>query len=225
MEFIFSLIPNVIENFDSMMQALIETIQMLVYTGLISAVLGIILGVILVVCRKDGLLENIPLWWILDKFVNLFRCIPFILLVTLMIPFTRMIVGTSIFVIGSIPPLVAGTVPFFARQVESSLLEVDPGLIEASKAMGDSPFQTMTRVYLKESIPSLIRGISITLIALIGNTTICGALGAGGLGQFAYNHGHVRGKIDVTIVTIIILLLLTTVIQSIAEYFYRKTSH
>lgn len=225
MEFLYQIIPNVMNNLDALWIATIETVQMLVLTTLFAVPIGTFFGVLLVVCRKDGLFENTPLWWILDKFINLFRCIPFMILVGMMFPLTRMIVGTTVFVAGAIPPLVAGTIPFFARQVESSLLEVDPGLIEASKAMGDSPLQTVLRVYLKESIPSIIRGISITMIALIANTTICGAFGAGGLGGYAYNHGYVRHQNDTTYVVVIILLLITTLIQSTSEYLYKKTSH
>lgn len=225
MELLYQLFPNVMENLPAIYTAFIETMQMLLISGIFSAFFGILLGILLVVCRKGGIMECMPVWWIFDKLVNLFRCIPFMLLVAMMFEVTRALVGTTVFVRGSIPPLVVGTIPFFSRQVEAALLSLDPGLIEASQAMGDSPLQTILRVYLKESIPGIVRGTSITLIALIGYTTICGAYGAGGLGQFAYDHGYVAQHQDVTYFIVLILLLITTLIQSISEHIYRKTSH
>lgn len=225
MEFLFQIIPNVMNNLDSLWIATVETMQMLIYTSIFSAPFGIALGVIMVVCREDGIMKNKPIWWICDKIINLFRCIPFMLLVFAMFPVTRALVGTTLFVKGAIPPLVVGTIPFFARQIESSLLEIDSGLIEASQAMGDSPMQTIFRVYLKESIPSMIRSVSITMIALIGNSTICGAFGAGGLGSYAYNHGYIRHEYDVIYFVLFLLLLITTMIQSLSERLYKKVTH
>lgn len=219
------LIPNVMSNLNSMWIAFLQTIQMVFFAGLISAIFGVFFGTVMVVTRQGGIMECKPVWWVLDKVVNLFRCIPFLIMAIAMAPVTRMLVGTSIHVIGAIPPLVVATVPFFSRQIESSLLEVDPGLIEASQAMGDSPMQTIFRVYLKESIPGIIRGSSITLIALIGYTTISGMLGAGGLGDYALNHGYFRYKDDVTLFVIFILLLITTLIQSFSDFFCKKTTH
>ena len=140
-------------------------------------------------------------------------------------PATRAIIGTSIGVRGALFPLIVGSVPFFARQVESALSEVDGGLIEASQAMGCSPFEIIIRVYLKESIPSLIRATTITLVAIIGYITMVGAMGGGGVGDFAIRYGYYSYETDSTIVCVIVLLIITSLIQGIGNYLERKTTH
>jgi D-methionine transport system permease protein len=162
---------------------------------------------------------------ILDKSINLLRSIPFIILLAALIPLTRAVVGTAIGTRGAILPLVFGTVPFFSRQVESALLQLDSGLIEAAQSMGISPFGIIFRVYLKEGIPGIVRGTAITMISLIGLTAMAGAVGGGGLGDFAIRYGHQRNQVDITYATVLILLLLVSVLQSIGTWIIKRTSH
>ena len=201
------------------------TLQMVFIPGIFIFVFGLLVGVILVVTKKGGILENLIVWNILDKLVNLFRAIPFLILIILLIPTTRSIMGTAIGIKGAIFPLTVGTIPFFARQVESTLSELDYGLIEASVSMGDSPFQTILRVFLKESVPGLIRATTITLISLIGYVAMAGSVGAGGLGNMAIQYGYVHSKMDVVYMIVVIILVIITLIQSIGDFLADKTTH
>lgn len=217
--------PNVVTYWDGLVQAVGETLFLLITTGFLSLIFGLFFGIILVVTKKDGIMENLILWRILNFFVNIIRSVPFIILIIYLIPTTRMIVGTSIGVKGAIFPLVVGTVPFFSRQIELALAEVDGGLIEAAQSMGDSPFQIIFRVYLKESVPSIIRATTITLIALIGYIAMVGAVGGGALGNFAITYGYLRNYSDIMNVVVLIILLMVTAIQSLGDYLVRKTTH
>lgn len=225
MSWIESIMPTVIEIADEFPIAILQTLEMLLIPGVISFFFGTFFGVILVVCKKGGILENRIVFFILDKIVNLFRSIPFIILMTLLVGFTRFLVHTSIGVAGAIPSLIIGTVPFFSRQIESALSEVDQGIIEASQAMGLSPMQIITRVYLRESIPGIARATTITLISLVGLVAMAGAIGAGGLGDMAIRYGYQRYKYDITYVVVIIILLIITIIQSIGDFIVKKTTH
>ena len=218
-------IPNVVELADEFPAGMMQTLQMLLIPGAISFVLGVIFGVTLIVTRKGGIMENRIIFFLLDKLVNLFRSIPFIILMTLLVGVTRFLTGTSIGVAGALPSLVVGTTPFFSRQIESALAEVDQGVIEASQAMGLSPMQIIVRVYLRESIPGIARATTITLISLVGLTAIAGAIGAGGLGDMAIRYGYHRNMYDVTYVVVIIILVMITLIQTIGDVIVKKTSH
>ena len=180
-----TLFPNVMTKLPEFYESIWETLQMTAQSGIIIFFLGLFLGIVLTVCKNKGILENIILYQILDKVINFFRSIPFIILLAGLIPFTRMISGTAIGVKGAIVPLVVGTTPFFARQVETALAELNPGVIEAAQSMGESNLGIIFRVMLKESIPGLSRATTITAINLIGLTAMAGAIGAGGLGDFA----------------------------------------
>lgn len=225
LDFLNQMIPNVMEKLPALWVAVIETLQMVGISGVISLIFGLIFGVILIVTRKGGIMQNRFVFLILDNIVNLFRAIPFIILISLLMDVTRFVSGTTIGVKGALFPLVIGTIPFFARQIESALSEIDHGLIEASQSMGDSPFQIIFRVYLKESIPSIVRGTTITFISLIGLTAMAGAVGAGGLGNFAIQYGYGRHQVDVNYVVVLIILLLITLIQSLGDYIIKKTTH
>ena len=218
-------IPNVVELADEFPAGIMQTLQMLLIPGAISFVLGVIFGVTLIVTRKGGIMENRIIFFLLDKLVNLFRSIPFIILMTLLVGVTRFLTGTSIGVAGALPSLVVGTTPFFSRQIESALAEVDQGVIEASQAMGLSPMQIIVRVYLRESIPGIARATTITLISLVGLTAIAGAIGAGGLGDMAIRYGYHRNMYDVTYVVVIIILVMITLIQTIGDVIVNMTSH
>lgn len=218
-------IPHVMEKLPELFKCTWQTLYMMGVSGIISLALGLAVGVALIAVRRGGVLSNTVIYSILDKIINLFRSIPFIILLAALIPLTRAVVGTAIGTKGAILPLVFGTVPFFSRQVETALAEVDAGLVEAAAAMGTSPAGIIFRVYLKESIPSLVRVAAITLISLIGLTAMAGAIGGGGLGDFAIRYGHQRNQIDVTLVTVVILLFIVMVLQGISDFIIKKTTH
>lgn len=201
------------------------TFYMLILSAIFSGIFGLIIGVILVVTNEGGILENKTVYSILDKITNLFRAIPFIILLAVISPLTNIIVGTRIGPTAAIVPLVFSCVPFFAKQVEQALAEVDPGVIEAAEAMGNSPFEIITSVYLREGLPSLIRASSITLISLLGLTAMAGTIGAGGIGNLAIAVGYNRYKNDVVIISVVVILIIVYAIQGIANLLIKKTSH
>lgn len=209
---------------DLLWKAFVETIQMLVITTPISFLLGLILGVAVVATKPNGILRNKWIYLFVGKVIDLFRSIPFILLAIIMLDLSRLIVGTATGVKGAIIPLLFGTVPFFARQVETAMAEVSPGLIEAAESMGCTPWDILWRVYLKESIPGIVRGGTITLVSLIGFTAMAGAIGAGGLGNFAISYG-MRNQMDVAYVVILIILVMVSLIQAIGNRIAKKTTH
>lgn len=221
-DFLTKIIPNVVAKSEAFWKSVGETFIMVGWSGAISFVLGLVLGIVLVVTRRGGILQNKIAFQITDKIVNLFRSIPFIILLTFVMPLSRLLMGTAIGVRGAIVPLVFGCTPFFARQVETALSEVDSGLIEASLSMGLSPLDIIFRVYLRESIAPLARGTTITIISLIGLTAMAGAVGAGGLGDFAIRYGHDRNQTDVTYVTVILLVLIVSAIQLLGAKIARK---
>lgn len=201
------------------------TFYMLFLSAIFSGIFGLIIGVILVVTNDGGILENKKLYSILDKITNLFRAVPFIILLAVISPLTNLIVGTRIGPTAAIVPLVFSCVPFFAKQVEQALAEVDKGVIEAAEAMGNSPFEIITAVYLREGLPSLIRASAITLISLLGLTAMAGTIGAGGIGNLAIAVGYNRYKNDVVIISVIVILIIVYAIQGIANLIIKKTSH
>lgn len=201
------------------------TFYMLFLSAIFSGIFGLIIGVILVVTNDGGILENKKVYSLLDKITNLFRAVPFIILLAVISPITNLIVGTRIGPTAAIVPLVFSCVPFFAKQVEQALAEVDPGVIEAAEAMGNSPFEIITAVYLREGLPSLVRASSITLISLLGLTAMAGTIGAGGIGNLAIAVGYNRYKNDVVIISVIVILIIVYAIQGIANLIIKKTSH
>lgn len=219
------LFPNVIEFASDFPQAIIDTLIMLIVSGLISVIIGIFLAVIVVITRKDGLKENEPIFWILDKIINLFRSIPFIILIPTVAVLSRALFGTTIGIEGALVPLVIGTAPFVARQMESAIMEIDPGIIEASIAMGLSTKEIIFDVYLRENIPGMIRGLTISFIALVGQIAIVGSVGAGGLGDMAIRYGLQRSMGDITFVVIILILILISIVQAIGDKLVEKTTH
>lgn len=225
MELLTKLLPNILGKIPELITCLWQTLFMIGLSGFISFFIGMGLGILLVATKKGGVLQNVPLYTALDKVINVFRSIPFIILLASLIPLTRFVVGTAIGTKGSILPLVFGTVPFLARQVESALSQLDKGVIEAATSMGSSPLEIITRVYLKECIPNLVRAITITLVSLVGLTAMAGAVGGGGLGDFAIRYGHQRGQVDVTYVTVIILLIIVNLIQGAGNIIIKKTTH
>ncbi len=217
--------PNLLDYWPEFIKSIGETLQMLSISGIFSFVLGLFLGILLVVTRKGNILENPLIYRIIDGFVNLFRSIPFVILITALIPITKLIVGTFIGVKGAIFPLILGCSPFFIRQVDMALSDIDSGLIEAAQSMGLSPMGIIFRVYLKESIPALARSTTITAVSLLGLTAMGGAVGGGGLGAFVIRYGHNRFYQDITYVSVIVILVIVTIIQLIGNYIIKKTTH
>ena len=224
-ELITNVAPNLASKLPDFYKALGDTLLMVLWSGAISFVLGLALGVLLIVTRPGGILEHKILYQIVDKLVSLFRSIPFIILLTWVMPITRALVGTVLYVRGAIVPLVFGSVPYFTRQVQSALAELDPGLIEAAESMGSSPSEIIFRVYLKESIAALARGTTITIISLLNLTARAGVAGAGGLGDFAIRYGHDRNMADITNVTVFVLVLLVCIIEFVGGRVVKKNTH
>lgn len=218
-------LPNVMERLPAFGKAIGDTLIMVAWSGSIAFVLGLVLGVVLIVTRPGGILENKVLYQVLDKVINFFRSIPFIILLTWVIPLSRAIMGTAIDVPGAIVPLVLGTVPFFSRQVESALAETDKGLVEAALSMGSSPMEIIFRVYLREGVAAIARATTITAISLVGLTAMAGAVGSGGLGDFAIRYGHDRGMTDVTWITVIVVFILVSILQLFGNLVVKKNRH
>lgn len=220
-----AIFPNINKRvFWEIINSTVETLIMTGITSVVAGILGLAVGIILVVTRDKGILANKLVNSVLDKLINTFRSIPFLILAMLIVPFTRLIVKTSLGLPGAIVPLCVATIPFFARQVQLALLEVEEGVIEASIAMGCSPLEIIFRVYLKEGLPSLIRAASLTVISLIALTTMAGAFGGGGIGNLAISRGYQRFQGDVILVCTIIILIIVFICQAIGNYLEKKTT-
>lgn len=217
--------PNVLDYWDKFLESCSATAQMFFISGIFVLIFGCIFGIILTVTKKDGLWESPVVYQIVDKATNVFRSIPFIILLIFLIPLTRLIVGTAIGVRGAIVPLIFGAVPFFTRQVEVALAGVNPGKVEAATAMGSSKIGIIFRVYLHEAVPDLIRVVTVTAISLIGLTTMAGAVGAGGIGSFAINYGQNLHHNDVVDVCVVVLLIAISILQSLGNVFSKKTTN
>ena len=224
-EFLNNIIPNVMAKLPDFYAAIGDTLLMVVWSGAISFVLGLTLGVLITVTKQGGILENKIVYQILDKLVSLFRSIPFIILLVWMIPFTRMIVGTSIGLQAAIVPLTVGAAPFIARMVENALLEIPTGLIEASRAMGATPLQIVRKVLLPEALPGLVNAATITLITLVGYSAMGGAVGAGGLGQIGYQYGYIGYNATVMNTVLVLLVVLVYLIQLSGDRIVRAVTH
>jgi D-methionine transport system permease protein len=218
-------IPNLLDYFSEFTVSIQETLIMLGIAGILSFIFGLTLGVILVISKPNGILPNRLIYGTLDRIVDFFRSIPFIILLAALIPLTRLIMGTGLGVKGAIFPLVVGATPFFLRQVDMALSNVDPGLIEAAQSMGSTPVEIIFRVLLRESIPSLARGTSITMISLIGLTAMGGAVGGGGIGAFVIRYGYNRFMTDITYVSVFVIWILVSIVQGIGNYVVKKTTH
>lgn len=224
-EFLNTYFGNVMAKLPDFYGSILDTLRMTGRAGAIAFVGGLFLGVVLTVTKEGGILQAKALYQVLDKIINFFRSIPFIILLAALIPLTRLISGTAIGVEGAIVPLVCGTIPFFARQIESALAEMDPVLVEAALSMGSSPVEIIFRVYLKECIPGIVRAVTITAISLIGLTAMAGAVGAGGLGDFAIRFGYQRNQTDVTLASILVLASLVSLIQLAGNMTAKKHTH
>ena len=207
---------------DIILKAFNETVFMTFYSTIFSVILGFILAVILTISAEDGLRPNKIIYKVLDVIINILRSFPFIILMVFIIPLTRAIVGTSIGKEAAIVPLTFAAAPFVARIIESSLREVDKGVIEAAKSFGASDFQIIFKIMLKEAVPSIVSGLTLTIISIIGYSAMAGTVGGGGLGYLAVSYGYQRFQKDVMIVTVIILIIIVQALQMLGNYLYKK---
>ncbi|WP_440603006.1 methionine ABC transporter permease [Bacillus sp. GB_SG_008] len=215
---------NLFQNvdWDQMLEATQETLYMTAIATLATFVLGLILGLVLFLTGKDNLWENKPVNIVIGAFVNIFRSIPFIILIILLIPFTKFLLNTILGASAALPALIVGAAPFYARMVEIALREIDKGVIEASKAMGAKTSTIILKVLIPESLPALISGITVTAIALVGYTAMAGVVGAGGLGTLAYLEGFQRNNGDVTLMATILVLVIVFIIQMFGDFLTKR---
>ncbi|HGX1359539.1 TPA: methionine ABC transporter permease [Staphylococcus aureus] len=204
-----------------LLQALYETLYMVSIALFLGAVIGIPLGVLLVITRKQGIWPNIVIHQVLNPLINILRSLPFIILLIAIVPFTKLVVGTSIGTTAAIVPLTVYVAPYIARLVENSLLEVDEGIIEATKAMGASPLQIIRYFLIPEALGSLVLAITTAIIGLIGSTAMAGAVGGGGIGDLALVYGYQRFDTTVIIITVIVLVIIVQVIQTLGNVLAR----
>ncbi|MED0851716.1 methionine ABC transporter permease [Bacillus altitudinis] len=212
--------PNV--DLEVIWNATGETVYMTLISLAFAFVIGIILGLLLFLTGKGGLWENKPINAVIGAVVNIFRSIPFIILIILLLGFTKFLMHTILGPNAALPALVIGSAPFYARLVEIALREVDKGVIEAARSMGAKTSTIIFKVLLPESLPALISGITVTAIALIGSTAIAGAIGAGGLGDLAYVEGYQSGNTGVTLVATVFILIIVFIIQIIGDLITNK---
>ena len=202
-----------------------ETLVMTFASGFMGFLIGLPVGVLLYITRSGQIADNKSLYRILSVLVNIFRAIPFIILLVWMIPFTRLVVGTSIGLQAAIVPLTVGAAPFIARMVENALLEIPSGLIEASRSMGATPLQIVSKILLPEALPGLINAATITLITLVGYSAMGGAVGAGGLGQIGYQYGYVGYNAVVMNTVLALLVVLVFIIQVCGDRLVKAVTH
>lgn len=201
---------------------ILETLEMTFFSALIAYLIGLPLGIILYATARGRLLENRIINLVLGVIVNILRSLPFLILLVLLIPFTRLVTGSSIGTIASIVPLTIGTVPIVARMVEASLCEVQPGIIEAATAMGASPFYIILHFILPESTPSLLQGAAINVATVLGYSAMAGVIGGGGLGAIALQYGYYRYQKDVLWSTVALLVIMVMIIQEVGNLIAKK---
>lgn len=208
-----------------LLNASLATIYMVLVSSIIATLVGLPLGVILYVTRKGNILEQASCYQVLAAIVNVTRSIPFIILMIAVVPFTRLLVGTSIGVNAAIVPLSLAAMPFIARIVENALLEVNKGLIEAATAMGATSWQIITKVLIPEAMPGIINGLTLTIVSLIGYSAMAGAVGGGGLGDLAIRYGYHRFDIGMMLWTIVIMIIFVQLIQILGDKLVKKYSN
>ncbi len=210
---------------DLLVEGVLDTLVMTSIATVLAYVIGLPIGVLLITSGRKGICPNAPLNAVLGWIVNIVRSIPFIILLVALIPFTRLIVGTSLGVPGAIVPLVVTAAPFVARIVEQSLAEVDGSLIEAAQSFGASRLQIVRKVLLWEALPSLIRGAALTFITLFGFSAMAGTVGAGGLGDIAIRYGYQRYQYDVMAVAVVLCIILVQIVQSLGDFISSYINH
>lgn len=212
-------------NGDLLLSATWQTLYMVAVSGVLGFLIGIPLGVVLHTSKKGGLLENAKVNKTLGAIVNIGRSVPFLVLMVAIIPVTKMMVGTFIGTTAAIVPLTIGAIPFVARLIEGALLEVPTGLVEAAQSMGATPMQIITKVLLPEALPTIINSVTITLVTLVSYSAMAGTVGGGGLGDVAIRYGFYRYDIAIMAVTVVMLIVLVQIIQSIGDTVVRRVDH
>lgn len=207
---------------DILLVATWETLYMSITATFFASITGLALAIILVLTRRNGLMENAKVYFVLDIIVNTLRSFPFIILIIVLFPLVRIIIGTSIGTDAAIVPLTIGTAPFMARLIENALIEVDGGIVEAAKSFGASKMQIIFRVILVEAVPTLINVITLSIIVVIGFSAMAGTLGGGGLGDVAIRYGFQRFRADIMTYTVIILIVMVQIFQSMGDLIYKK---
>lgn len=200
-----------------------DTLYMTIVSTGLSYLFGIPVGVLLVICRKGGIAPRPLLYAVLDVVVNLTRSFPFLILMIAVIPFTRFLVGTTIGNNATVVPLVIAAVPFVGRLIESSLLEVDSGVVEAAQSMGASDWQIITKVLLPEALPSLLNGSAVAAITILGYSAMSGAVGGGGLGKLAIMYGYNRYQTDIMFITIVLLIIIVQLFQMLGNWATKRS--
>lgn len=209
---------------DILIKACIETLTMSLFSTFFAVLLGFIPAIILTFTAPNGLKPNKVIYGMLDFLVNVFRSFPFIILMVILIPVTRLIAGKAIGTTAAIVPLTISAIPFVARVIEAALREVDPGIIEAARSMGATDHQIMFKVIITEAVPSIITGIILTLISVVGYSAMGGAIGAGGLGDVAIRYGYQAWNLQYLVITSIILIVFVQIMQFVGNVIYRKLS-
>lgn len=211
------------QTVEMLLEGVLDTLYMTLAATFLSYVFGLIMGVVLVICRRDGIRPNALVYGVLDVAVNLTRSFPFLILMIAVIPFTRFLVGTTIGNNATVVPLVLAAAPFVARLVEASLLEVDDGVVEAAQSMGASTWQIIRKVLLPEALPSLINGSAVSAITILGYSAMSGAVGGGGLGKLAIMYGYNRYQTDIMIMTVVLLIIIVQAFQSFGNWATRRS--
>lgn len=214
----------ILENIDidAMINALGETLFMTFVSLIFAVIIGLILGIVIYLTQEDSLYPNKPVNKVLNLIVNVLRAIPYIILLMIIVPLTTALVGSMIGAKAALPSLILSSAPFYGRMVMIALNEVDSGTIEASKAMGASNFQIITKVLIPEAKPALISSVTVMAISLVGYTAMAGVIGAGGLGNLAYLYGMARNNNYIMYTATILILIIVFIIQIIGDYFVRK---
>lgn len=210
----------------ALLPAFVETLQMVLVSGLATVVIGLPLGVLLYVTQRGGLGENRPLNFVLSSIiVNITRSIPYAILMVALMPFTKWIVGTSLGPMAASVSLAIAAIPFFARLVETSLRDVHPGKLDAAHAMGSTKMQSIGKVLIPEAMPALVASITTTVVTIVGYSAMAGLIGGGGLGRLAYNYGFQRYQGDVMVITVVILVVMVQAIQMLGDHLTKKIDH
>lgn len=212
--------PNV--DWAVMFEEMWNTLYMTIVSGAATFVLGLAIGLLLYATNESLMFKNRPVYTVVSAVVNIFRSIPFIILIILLIPFTKALVGSILGSTAALPALIIGAAPFYGRMVELALREVDRGVIEAAESMGATKWQIVYKVLVPEALPALISGITVTIVALVGYTAMAGVVGGGGLGTLAFLDGFQRSQNDVTFVATVLILVIVFIIQLIGDRLVRK---
>ncbi len=224
-ELLLTYLPNVIKFWDYIEKAIGETLYMVSISLVFATIIGIPLGVLLVITSRNHLIPLPAFNQLLGTVINILRSIPYIVLIIILIPFSRKLIGTSIGPDAAIISLVVGSAPFIARLVETSIREVNRGVIEAAQSMGATNFQIIRKILIPEALPGIVSGITVTAVGLIGYSAMAGAVGAGGLGAMAYNYGFNGFKPDILFVTTVLLIVIVQGVQMIGDFIARKLDH